>query len=126
MDRSRFIAALLGPTMALIAVSIVINGGMVAEMVEQISANYAMIFISGIITLPVGLAIVIGHNIWKGWPVIITVFGWIAVAAGVARIVFAPHLAGLATGMATGTVMMVTAAVYFVLGLFLSWKAFRA
>jgi len=126
MDRSRFIAGLMGPTMAVIAVSLLVNGGMVADLIDQMSANYSLIFISGIITLPVGLAIVIGHNVWKGWPVIITVFGWIAVLAGVARILFAPHLAGLATGMATGTVMMVTAAVYFVIGLFLSWKAFRA
>ncbi len=126
MDRSRFIAGLMGPTLAAVAVSLFLNPGMVDSMVSQMSADYSLIFISGIITLPVGLAIVIGHNVWKGWPVIITLFGWLAVIAGAARILFAPNLAGVAAGITAGTAVTVVAVIYLVLGLFLSWKAFRA
>lgn len=125
MDRSRFIAGLIGPTLVAVAISILINGGMVADMVSQMSANYSLLFISGVITLPVGLAIVIGHNVWRGWPAVITVFGWLAVIAGVLRIIFAPHLAGFAAGMAAGPVFIIAAAAFLLLGLFLSWKAFR-
>jgi hypothetical protein len=126
MDRSRSIAGLIGPTFVVIAVSILINSGMIAEIAGQLGANYSLIFISGVITLPVGLAIVITHNIWKGWPVIITLFGWLAVLGGAARILFAPHLADVATGFVGGPAPMVVAVLFLVLGLFLSFKAFRA
>lgn len=127
MDRSRFLAGLIGPTLAAVAISIFINGAMLAEMVQQMSANYALIFISGVITLPVGLAIVMAHNVWKGWPTVITVFGWLAVAGGLARILIPHRLAGFAPGLVEQSwPVMVIAGLVLVAGLFLSLKAFRA
>ena len=37
--------------------------------------------------LTMGLAIVNTHNVWvAGWPVIITIFGWLAIIGGIMRI----------------------------------------
>ena len=47
-----------------------------------------LIYLSGVLSLLAGLAIVIAHNRWSGgWPVIITVLGWLMVIGGVIRIV---------------------------------------
>jgi len=127
MDRSRFLAGLIGPTLAAVAISILVNGGMIAEMAAQLSADYALIFISGVITLPVGLAIVLAHNVWRGWPAVITVFGWLAVVGGLLRILAPRQLAEFASGVvAQGPAVSIVAGVILLLGLFLSWKAFRA
>jgi len=57
-------------------------------MAEEFLASDALIFLSGVITLPVGLAIVNAHNIWRmEWPVIITIFGWLTVLAGIVRLI---------------------------------------
>ena len=48
-----------------------------------------MIFLAGFLALLAGLAIVNTHNLWTaGWPVIITIFGWLAVIGGVIRMAF--------------------------------------
>jgi hypothetical protein len=47
-----------------------------------------LIYLSGVIALPVGLAIVITHNDWKWhWPLIITIIGWLAIIGGILRMV---------------------------------------
>ena len=126
MDRSRFIAGLIGPTLVAVAVSILVNGGMIGGIAEQLGRDYSLIFISGVITLPAGLAIVLAHNVWRGWPVVVTIFGWLAILSGAVRILFAPHLAEVIPGVVLGPAPMIAAIIVLLLGLFLSWKAFRA
>ncbi|WP_339914774.1 hypothetical protein [uncultured Brevundimonas sp.] len=126
MDRSRFLAALIGPTLAVASLSILLNRSRLADW--MLAADPLFILMAGVITLPVGLAIVITHPVWRGWPTIITVFGWLAVLGGAVRILvpgwistIAPHLVAagnpfLTAGMAVG----------LLLGLVLSAMAFRA
>ena len=45
-----------------------------------------LIFVSGILLLVAGLAIVRVHNVWSGgWRVVVTVLGWLAVISGILR-----------------------------------------
>ena len=56
----------------------------------------ALLFIAGLIAFVAGLAIVLTHNVWvAGWPVIITIFGWASLFAGIIRIVFPDQVAQL-------------------------------
>ena len=51
-------------------------------------ASHVLIYLSSVLSLLAGLAVVIAHNRWSGgWPVIITVLGWLMVIGGVIRIV---------------------------------------
>jgi hypothetical protein len=127
MDRSRFIAGLIGPTLALVAVSLFINRGLAAEMGAELAGSYLLILIAGAGTLAAGLAIVMSHKVWRGWPIIVTVFGWLAIVSGVVRVLFPRQLAELAPGVvASQNGVDFVAGLILVLGLFLSWKAFRA
>jgi len=127
MDRSRFIAGLIGPTLACVAVSLFINPGLAAQMGAELAGAHLLILIAGAGTLAAGLAIVMSHNVWRGWPVIVTVFGWLAIVSGVVRILFPRQIAELAPGVAGNlTGVDIAAGVILILGLFLSWKAFRA
>jgi hypothetical protein len=57
-------------------------------MFERALHDHMLIYLSGVIALTIGLAIVILHNDWKWhWPLIITVFGWLAVIGGIVRMV---------------------------------------
>jgi hypothetical protein len=47
-----------------------------------------LIYLTGVLALPVGLAIVATHNDWKWhWPLIITLIGWLAIIGGTVRMV---------------------------------------
>lgn len=128
MDKSRFLAALIGPVLVAVSISLAINRDLMPQIVEQVADDYMMILFAGVITLLTGLAIVLKHNIWRGWPAIITAFGWIAIVGGTARIVFPRQVAGIAPAFVEaggGVILLVEAAVFALLGLFLCWKAFR-
>ena len=47
------------------------------------------VFIVGLISFILGLITVLLHNIWEAnWSIMITIFGWIALIKGIARIAF--------------------------------------
>ena len=127
MDRSRFLAGLIGPTLVVTALGLLLNLARLPELVDQLSASWALIMIAGVATLLCGLAVVMSHNVWKGWPAIVTAFGWLAVFGGAIRILFPAQIADIAPTLITdsGPMMPVLIGVCLLLGLFLSWQAFR-
>lgn len=126
MASSKTIAALLGPTLVASAVSVVLNLDAWPAMVDQAFHNPALIFVTGYPIFVAGLAIVHFHNRWTaGWPVLVTALGWLAVLGGLSRILFPTRLADIATAaVRTAGVMPLVAVVIFVIGAFLSVKAY--
>jgi hypothetical protein len=128
MATSKTIAALLGPTLVASAASIFLNLDAWPGMVDQAFHNPGLVFVSGYPLFVVGLAIVYFHNQWKGgWPVVVTVLGWLAVFSGLLRILFPTRLAEIATrAVQTAGVMPIAALLILVIGAFLSFKAAAA
>ena len=93
MSTSIFLARLIGPVMALVGVSLLSNQAGFHKMAEEFLRSPALIFFTGMILMPAGLAVVLNHNVWVAdWRVIITLLGWVAVISGALR-VFAPYRA---------------------------------
>jgi hypothetical protein len=87
METSILLAKLMGPMLLVLGLFVAFNPAQMRRIGREFLDSDALIFLSGVITLPVGLAIVVTHNVWVAdWPVVITLFGWIAIAAGIARI----------------------------------------
>src|SRR5258706_15056829 len=90
MSTSVFIARLIGPVMLVIGLAVLTNQRAFHDMAEEFLASRALLFLSGLLIMPVGLAIVLAHNIWAAdGRVMITLFGWLNVIGGAARL-FAP------------------------------------
>jgi len=86
MDRSHFLAKLIGPVCIVGGLGMLFNTAVYRAMFERALHDHMFIYLSGVIALTLGLAIVILHNDWKWhWPLIITIFGWLAVIGGVMR-----------------------------------------
>jgi hypothetical protein len=93
MQTSIFLAKLIGPVMLLVGVSLLANEAAFRKMALEFVRSPALMFFSGMILMPAGLAVVLSHNVWVlDWRVIITLLGWVAVISGAAR-VFAPQRA---------------------------------
>jgi len=89
MDTSLFLAKLVGPVLLTTSAAMLINQVNMREMAADFLEHRGLIFLAGILTLLGGLAIVLTHNVWVlGWPVVITIFGWLLVIGGIFRIVF--------------------------------------
>jgi hypothetical protein len=127
MAISKTIAALLGPTLVVTAAMVLLNLGAMPEMIEELSKFPMLIVLAGYAAFVPGLAIVYFHNRWTGgWPVLITVFGWLSVIIGFARMVFPMQLAGImqTSGPALHAVLPIVGAVFLLVGGVLSFKAY--
>jgi len=88
MERSHFLAKLIGPVSIAGGLGMLFNTGVYRAMFERALHDHMFIYLSGVIALTIGLAIVIVHNDWKWhWPLIITMFGWLAVISGIVRMI---------------------------------------
>jgi hypothetical protein len=88
MQRSIYLAKLIGPVAVAISLGLLFNLPIYRVMAGQFLHDYALIYISGIGALAAGIAIVLAHNVWEGdWRLIITLFGWLATLGGICRIV---------------------------------------
>ena len=69
MAQSIFLARLIGPFFAIVGAELLVNARPSARMAEEFLSSRALIFLSGLLTLPVGVAIVLTHNVWVAdWP----------------------------------------------------------
>jgi uncharacterized membrane protein HdeD (DUF308 family) len=127
MATTKMIAGLVGPTLLAIGLAMLINAGRFPEMAKQIGNDPGLIFVSGVLLLVAGLAIVRVHNFWSGgWRVVVTVLGWLALIGGILRMFLPFWAASIASTLGQSSTPVITGALVFLLvGGFLSYKAFR-
>jgi hypothetical protein len=125
MTNSKKIAGLVGPTLIAVGAANLINLSNLRALIEQASHDAALIYVSGILLFVAGLAIVRAHNHWRaGWPVIVTLLGWLFLLGGLSRMLFVTQLGQLAGGIAQSNVVPLESVVVLAIGAFLSFKAY--
>lgn len=88
MNTSILIAKLIGPVMLAVGVAVLVNGRAFRGMAEEFMTNHALMFISGLLTMLAGVAIVVTHNVWAAdWRGLITLFGWLTAIGGATRLI---------------------------------------
>ncbi|UXN58216.1 hypothetical protein [Phyllobacterium zundukense] len=126
MDRSLFLARLLGPTFVAVALGMLINLGMYESMIAEALHLGILFYLSGLLSLIAGLAIVNLHNRWQtDWRVIITVLGWLMTIGGIIRIVLPQIAIAVGSTIYSGRASTIVAALITgTLGAFLSFKGY--
>jgi hypothetical protein len=127
MDRSLFLARLMGPTFVAIALGMLMNLGLYESMIAEALHTGILFYLSGLLSLLAGLAIVNLHNTWcKDWRVIVTVFGWLMTIGGIIRIVVPQFAVTIGSNIYSGRApTIVVALIVGTLGTFLSFKGYR-
>jgi len=122
MATTKMIAGLLGPTLLAIGIAMLVNARHFPEMAKQIGNDPGLIFVSGILLLVAGLAIV---RVSGGWRVVVTVLGRLAVISGILRMLLPFWAASIASSLGqSSTPVIIGALVPLLVGAFLSYKAF--
>ena len=68
--------------------------------VEGMAQSPMLVVLAGYAAFVPGLAIVYFHNRWTGWPVVVTVMGWLSLIVGLIRMIFPMQIAAMASKLA--------------------------
>jgi hypothetical protein len=121
MKTSISISRLMGPVLLIIGIGMALGLLMETDyssLMKEFIGNRAVIFLTGILALLAGVAIVNAHNLWvPDWRLIITILGWLLVLRGIMLLVFPEAVQSIGDHIvASGRGVMAGAAVTFVLG----------
>lgn len=128
MYPSLFLAQLIGPTLLVIGLGMIVSRDAYRTMAQEFLGSRALIYIAGILAFVPGLAIVLTHNVWvAGWPVIITLFGWLALLGGIFRLIFPQEVTRIGSRIiAMPSALTVGGIVVLALGAVLSFFGYLA
>lgn len=128
MQTSMILARIMGPMMLVMGAGLLFNAATVQTVAKDFLKSPAQIYLAGFITLLLGLLVVTFHNVWvPAWPVIITVLGWVMVAAGIVRMMLADRLKKSGTKLLGNAQLMTGAAIlYLALGAALTYFGYLA
>jgi hypothetical protein len=83
-SRTIFLSRLFGLYCLLVIPSMVLHRQATVDWMTALLNNAALIWVLSVITLTIGLAMVLAHNVWSGGalPVVVTLVGWTALIKG--------------------------------------------
>jgi len=127
MPTSLFLAKLIGPVCLVIGLALLINGAAFRALAGDFLNNPALMFLSGVITLPAGLAVVLTHNVWVAdWRVLITILGWLMIVGGLARILVPQRAVAVGrTLLANPSTLHISTGGYLLIGALLCFFGYR-
>ena len=112
MQTSRFLARLIGPVVAVVALGILVNPSGTMALMSQMISDPGLIYFAVILELLGGVALLLVHNVWVAdWRVLITLIGWAAVIEATAWILAPLPMQRLYTPMLGAPGFAVVAAV---------------
>lgn len=93
--RTLFLGRLIGLYCILISLAMVTHKQATIEAVTALVHNPPLLFVTGVIAVAAGLALILGHNVWSGGalPVIVTLVGWVALTKGLLLLFLSPQAA---------------------------------
>jgi hypothetical protein len=124
-----YLGRLTGLFLLIAALAMFLDRDSVIEMATALIDDRALLLIVGLIALGIGLAIVVGHNVWsKGlFPLVITLFGWSQLLRGLALLLLpAETQVAFFQVMRLEDFFYIYAGIPLVLGAYLTYAGFTA
>ena len=121
-----FLARFIGLFTILLVVALLVRG---SASVAAAVADGQVMLVYAMISLAVGLAMILGHNVWSGGalPVVVTSVGWLILAKGLMLLSVTPDaLKQLLEHMQYGEHYYLYLMPSLVIGLYLTWAGFTA
>jgi uncharacterized membrane protein len=123
MTTSIFLARLIGPISLVGGIALFLNADAYKAMAREFLRSPALIYLSGLMTMAAGLAIVLNHNVWTAdWRILVTILGWLATIGGAARIAVPDRVRSIGESMIDKpTLMNVGGAIWVAVGAMLTY-----
>lgn len=88
MELSIFLAKMLGLYFLLLAVVGLFRQKSVKNMLRDIGKEPLLIWTIASVEIAAGLALILGHSVWQGWELVITLVGWAFLIEGLFYLLF--------------------------------------
>lgn len=126
MTTSILFARFLGPVMLIAAASMLSDRDAIRDIVQDFMNSPALIYLAGVLTLAMGIAIITFHNIFVAdWRILITSFGYIAIISGIFRMAFPTQVKLMGEWMLlTPYIIRWAAILNLIMGGYLTYKGF--
>ena len=124
-----YLARFIGLFLLIVSASMVLDPDSIIEMATALIDDRALLLIVGLIALGIGLAIVVGHNVWSGglMPILITLFGWSQLLRGLALLLLpAETQVAFFQVMRLEDFFYIYAGIPLVIGAYLTYAGFTA
>jgi hypothetical protein len=91
--RTKFLSKLIGLYCVLVPLYMLTHKQVTVEMVAALLHTQAALFAVGLMSVIIGLAMILGHNVWSGGalPVVVTLVGWTALIKGLLCLFLSPE-----------------------------------
>ena len=125
MELSLFLAKLFGLYFLIIGFLWALRGDVMSEIVKEFLANRSLVFLSGLLALTVGIAMVISHSVWEAnWRGVITLFGYLSLIKGIVRTGFPGLPERVAMSLLEGNRTKAWIGIMILIGAYLTWAGF--
>jgi hypothetical protein len=126
METSKILARIIGPVMIIPAIGLFLNFAEYQRLYEEFAKSPSLCYLGGFMALLMGLIILQFHNKWEaGWPVLITILGWITLIKGLVLVLFPASVLNLWHPLtASPTALIVSLVISGAVGVFLTVKGY--
>ncbi len=125
--RTTFLVRLIGLFLIAMGLPMALNKADMVATITQVVHDPSLLLTFGMITLALGLALVLGHNVWAGGaaPVIVTLFGWALLAKTVVLFLPPALMVSLYQTVRFDVFYYGYVAAILAIGLYLTYAGFR-
>ena len=126
MERSFFLAKAIGIYLLIVSISMIINMPYFFIRIQLLMHDPNAMFITGFMTLILGILMVLSHNVWEwNWRVIVTIIAWLTLFKGISVVACPAYLIDLTNSVSASKATVYAAAVIdLVLALVLCYYGF--
>lgn len=124
MSYTIFFARFFGLYLVLTAIAMFVRKTELKAMLDDYAKSPALVMMAGMINIFIGLWVILLHNVWQGWPIVITLIGWLSLLRGLIRYYAPRNEKGLTHSMVEGNQAVAWAFVALVVGAFLTYQGF--
>jgi hypothetical protein len=124
MNLSNFYARVLGLYLVIMSVGMYFKPQPMLDLVFSSSGSASMPGL-GIVALVLGLIIVVSHQVWKGWPIMITLIGYWAVIKGILIVFYTQETLKMFHNVLQGMNLQIGLGVDLALGLLLLFCGYK-
>jgi hypothetical protein len=112
--------------MLAVALGLLANRERVRAIAGDVLESPALLFLSGLLALVAGMALVLAHNVWVGdWRLLLTVLGWATLLGGAARVIAPEQVRRLGTNFIERPAVVTAAtALWLTAGLLLTYVGY--
>jgi len=129
MTTTIFLGKLLGLYLVAISIGMLADRRRTLATVDEMARSGAWMLFSGMVATMIGLAVVLGHNVWSGGglAIVVTLFGWAALLKGLTLLLVpAERMAAAYKGVGLDKFFHIWMGVVLLLGLWITAAAFSA